>query len=116
VLALTHSMYLSTKSGLILAERFLAALMLFAFWGAVASIALFIWITGGKPIILTDEWVAKEGTPARAYRFRTAGPGLPIFRFVGRVLRQYSLDEIPSLWNVACGEVRLGELSPFKYR
>jgi lipopolysaccharide/colanic/teichoic acid biosynthesis glycosyltransferase len=109
-------MHLSAKSGLILAERFLAALMLLAVWGAVAFIALFIRITGGKPIIVTDEWVTKEGTPARAYRFRTTGPGLPIFRFVGRLVRQYSWDEIPSLWNVACGEVRLGELSIFRYR
>jgi lipopolysaccharide/colanic/teichoic acid biosynthesis glycosyltransferase len=116
MLVAKHGMRLSAKSGLILAERFLAAFMLFTVWGAVAFIALFIRITGGKPIIVTDEWVTKEGTPARAYRFRTTGPGLPIFRFVGRVIRQYSLDEILSLWNVACGEVRLGELSLFKHR
>jgi lipopolysaccharide/colanic/teichoic acid biosynthesis glycosyltransferase len=109
-------MRLSAKSGLILAERSLAAFMLFAVWGAIACIALFIRITGGKPVVVADEWVTKEGTPARAYRFRTTGPGLPIFRSVGRMIRQYSLDEILSLWNVACGEVRLKELSPFKYK
>ena len=90
--------------------------MLVAMWGGVAFLALFIRITSGTPIVVTDEWVTKEGERARAYRFRTTGPGLPVFRAVGRVIRQHSFDEILSLWNVACGEVRLHELSFFKHR
>ncbi len=99
------------QSALILGERFVAALVLFLLWGALAMIALFIRITAGKPILVVDEWTTRSGTPVRAHRFRTTGPGRPLFRAAGRLFREYALDELPSLWNVACGEVRLRDLN-----
>jgi len=99
------------QSGLLLCERFLAAFALFLLWGALATIAIFIRITAGKPVLVADEWVSKSGAVVRAHRFRTTGPGLPVFRAAGRLFREYALDELPSLWNVACGEVRLKDLN-----
>jgi lipopolysaccharide/colanic/teichoic acid biosynthesis glycosyltransferase len=106
-------MRLSAQSGLWLVERFFAAFVLFYLWPAVAFLTLFILATAEKPVFVTDEWT-KGGRRLRAHRFRTTGPGQPVFRSVRRVLRQRSFDEIPSLWNVACGEVRLRDISLFK--
>lgn len=108
-------MRLSIKSVLWLVERFFAAFTLFCLWPAVAFLSLFIRLTGGKPVLVTDEWLSQDGRPLRAYRFRTTGPGQSAFRFVGRIIRQRSMDEIPALWNIACGEVRLKDLLVFIY-
>ena len=74
-------MRLSAQSGLWLAERFLAALALFYLWPAVAILTLFILATADKPAFVTDEWT-KDGRILRAHRFRTTGPGQPVFRSV----------------------------------
>jgi len=100
----------------ILGERFVSAIMLVLVWGALATMAIFIHITAGRPILVVDEWIARSGTPVRAHRFRTTGPGLPWFRAAGRLFREYALDELPSLWNVACGKVRLRDLNLLKCR
>jgi len=79
----------------------------------IIFLALFILATADKPVFVTDEWI-KDGRWLRAHRFRTTGPGEPVFRSVGRYLRQSSLDHIPSLWNVARGEIRLGDILRFR--
>jgi lipopolysaccharide/colanic/teichoic acid biosynthesis glycosyltransferase len=99
------------QPALVLGERFLAAFLLFFLWGGLATIAIFIKATSGSPILVVDEWVTKSGSAVRGHRFRTTGPGLPVFRAAGRLFRAYALDELPSLWNVACGEVRLRDLN-----
>jgi lipopolysaccharide/colanic/teichoic acid biosynthesis glycosyltransferase len=106
----------SLQSALLLSERFLAAFAVFFLWRALATIAIFIRITAGKPILVVDEWVNKGGAAVRAHRFRTTGPGLPVFRAAGRLIRDYALDELPSLWNVACGELRLRDLNLMRFR
>jgi lipopolysaccharide/colanic/teichoic acid biosynthesis glycosyltransferase len=106
-------MRLLAQSGLWLGERFLAALVLFYLLPAVAILTLFILATADKPVFVTDEWT-KDGRILCAHRFRTTGPGQPVFRSVGRFIRRYSLDEIPSLWNIACGEIRLRDSFLFK--
>jgi len=106
-------MRLSAHSGLWLGERFFAAFLLFALWPAVTILTLFILATADKPVFVTDEWI-KDGRQLHTHRFRTTGPGQPVFRSVGRFIRQYSLDEIPSLWDVACGEIRLRDSLLFR--
>src|SRR5262245_59313333 len=99
-------MRLSAQSGLWLAERFFAVFVLFLVCPTIIFIALFILATADKPVFVVDEWM-KDGRRIRTHRFRTTGPGQPVFRTVGRFIRQYSFGEIPSFWNVACGDVRL---------
>jgi lipopolysaccharide/colanic/teichoic acid biosynthesis glycosyltransferase len=106
-------MRLSAQSGLWLAERFFAAFLLFWLWPAVAILALFIRSSAGKPVFVSDERVG-DGQRLRAHRFRTTGPGQPVFLSVGRYMRHYSLDAIPLLWNVVCSEVRLRDIPPFR--
>jgi O-antigen biosynthesis protein WbqP len=66
--------------------------------------------TSNPPLIIVDQTVIR-GATARTFRFRTTGPGTPAFRSIGRFLRRWRIDELPSLWNVFWGEVRLMDLS-----
>src|SRR5580765_1631603 len=102
-------MRLSAQSGLWMIERFFAAFFIFFCLPMVAFLALIIHATAGRPVFVTDEWV-KDGRRLRAHRFRTVGPGEPVFRSVGGYIRQASWDIIPSLWNVVCGEIRLRDI------
>ena len=91
-------------------ERLAALLMLFVSLMTLMVIALIMHLTSSAPILLSDEIVTRKGTLAHRYRFRTAGKGTAAFRAMGRILRTYSLDEFPALWNVARGELRLSDV------
>jgi lipopolysaccharide/colanic/teichoic acid biosynthesis glycosyltransferase len=73
----------------------------------------------GRPIY-TQTRVGKDGRPFSIYKLRTmvrgaefTGAGLAIregddrITRVGAVLRRYSLDELPNLWNVLLGQMSI---------
>lgn len=75
--------------------------------------------TPGSPIY-TQRRIGKDGRPFAIYKLRTMvagaesiGAGLAIqqgderITRVGAVLRRYSLDELPNLWNVVRGEMSI---------
>ena len=75
--------------------------------------------TPGHPIY-TQTRVGKDGEPFSIYKLRTmvagaefTGAGLAIqegddrITKVGKLLRRYSLDELPNLWNVLRGEMSI---------
>ena len=85
---------------------------------AAAGLATFAEDRG--PVFYDDERVGVGGRIFRAYKLRTMVPGAtsiglgrlvsdrdPRITRVGRVLRRWSLDEVPQLWNVVRGDMSL---------
>jgi lipopolysaccharide/colanic/teichoic acid biosynthesis glycosyltransferase len=97
-------------------ESLLALILLVLCGPLLLLITGFSRITSEGPVFVTDRWLTNGGRSVRASRFRTTGPGLAVFGAVARVLRRYSVDELPALWNVRRGEVRFVDLSLFKLK
>jgi exopolysaccharide biosynthesis polyprenyl glycosylphosphotransferase len=87
---------------------------------AMALIALAIRLTGGRPVIYTQERMGLDGHVFPMLKFRTMIPDAeretgpvwsqradPRETRVGSWLRRTSLDELPQLWNVLRGDMSL---------
>lgn len=79
--------------------------------------ALLVFLFLGRPVLFRQWRAGLHGRPFRLVKFRTmtaVGDGTArqtddaarLTRF-GRLLRSSSLDELPELWNVLCGEMSL---------
>ncbi len=100
----------------------------------LALIALFIYLDSPGPVIFAQDRLGKGGKLFKCYKFRTmqneaeallikilaADPNAnreyqmyhklandPRITRVGRLLRKFSLDELPQIWNVFTGELSL---------
>jgi len=86
----------------------------------VALVALAIRLESPGHPIYTQTRIGKDGRPFSIYKLRTmvtgaefTGAGLAIqegddrITKVGQLLRRYSLDELPNLWNVMRGEMSI---------
>jgi lipopolysaccharide/colanic/teichoic acid biosynthesis glycosyltransferase len=85
----------------------------------VAALALAVKLDSPGPAIYPAERVGEGGRTFRCRKLRTmswagtdAGSGVTVaadarLTRLGRLLRRYRLDELPQLWNVAAGEMRL---------
>jgi len=96
----------------------------------MAIVALFIRLDSPGPIFYAAERTGAKGRRFHCYKFRSMVTNAehlkedlrtrnqregPIFKIkddpritrIGRIIRRYSLDELPQLWNVLCGEMSL---------
>jgi lipopolysaccharide/colanic/teichoic acid biosynthesis glycosyltransferase len=110
-------------------DRVLAVVLLLLLSPVFAFLALSIRCTMGRGVIFRQQRVGKNGRLFTLYKFRTMrpdrrrrpGPPLngherrrthkspfhPLVTPVGRVLRKLSVDELPQLWNVMCGQMSM---------
>ncbi len=107
------------------ADRLAAALLLVLLSALLAAIAVWILLDDGRPVLLAQERVGRDGRRFRMLKFRTMVPNAlelaseltddpygvvpddPRITRPGRFLRRTSLDELPQLWNVLVGQMSL---------
>lgn len=138
----SRSTQLFVKRGV---DVILALVLLLSLAPVCVLIAGAMWLWSPGPVIFQQVRVGKGGRPFRLYKFRTMtcncdsgihqtyyrqlvnGEAAPIdgaFKLardprvtpIGRVLRRFSLDEVPQLWNVLKGEMSMvGPRPPIPY-
>ena len=104
--------------------------LLVLFSPLLLAIALLILVDSGRPVLFRQQRAGKDGESFRVVKFRTMVPGAeerlgelvdlekldePAFKIAddprvtraGRMLRRYSFDELPQLFNVVRGDMSL---------
>jgi O-antigen biosynthesis protein WbqP len=95
----------------------LLAFILFAI--PMLIIALLVWLTSPGPVLYWSNRVGRENRIFRMPKFRTMSIDAPAVAThllgdsarwltpVGKFLRKSSLDELPQLWSILCGEMSI---------
>lgn len=100
-------------------DRVAAALGLILLAPMLGAIALLIYVDSGRPILLRQTRVGRNGHPFTLYKFRTmyvvpehlqdtewSADDTRVTR-VGRILRNLAIDELPQLLNILRGQMSL---------
>ncbi|MGB9435113.1 MAG: sugar transferase [Candidatus Acidiferrum sp.] len=91
--------------------------LLMAFSPVLFAIGTLLFLTMGCPILFRQQRAGRYGRPFIVYKFRTMTddrdaqgqlvPDKERLTRVGRLLRLFSVDELPQLWNVLRGDMSL---------
>ena len=111
-----------------LLDRVGAALLLVVLVPVLAAVAVAVLVTLGRPVLFIQQRVGLDGRTFGVVKFRTMHPDRrrqrlpyvgperrrehkaahdPRHTRLGRLLRAWSLDELPQLWNVLRGDMSL---------
>jgi lipopolysaccharide/colanic/teichoic acid biosynthesis glycosyltransferase len=100
-----------------IADRLVAAMVLFILSPLILLVAIAVRIQMGAPILFTQARPGKDGRVFQFCKFRTMtdeknsdGKLLPDdqrLTTIGKLLRKTSLDELPQLWHVLKGEMSI---------
>ena len=124
------SRHLGRELGKTVVDRVLGSLLLLAAAGPLALMATAVAVTSPGPVLFRQQRAGVDGEPFTMWKLRTMvvdaervraallddsdRDGLmfkmrrdPRVTPVGRVLRRFSLDELPQLWNVVRGDMSL---------
>jgi lipopolysaccharide/colanic/teichoic acid biosynthesis glycosyltransferase len=96
----------------------LAALALVLLAVPLALLALIVKFDSPGPILFRQQRIGKDGDLFEIVKLRTMQVTAPSYSLkvrrddsrvtaIGRILRSTGLDEVPQLWNVVCGDMRL---------
>ena len=99
-------------------DLLVAAAALLVFSPVMLAIALLIWLEDRGPIFYRQVRMGLDGKPFEIVKFRSMRAGAetqsgavwaekddPRRTKIGRVIRAWSLDELPQLWNVVVGDM-----------
>jgi lipopolysaccharide/colanic/teichoic acid biosynthesis glycosyltransferase len=98
-------------------DRGAAAMALLATLPLLLATGLAVMATLGSPVLFAQPRPGRGGKPFRLVKFRsmrdaaepdgTALPDAQRLTGLGRFLRSTSIDELPQLWNVLCGDLSM---------
>src|SRR5262245_26614185 len=83
---------------------------------SIAVIALAILWTMGRPVLVKEERVGRDGRLVERLKFRTrvvdSTSGYKQMTLIGRFLEDSYLSDLPQLWNVIVGDMSIADCQP----